>query len=54
MGPVLAKFLKCYFECLEQGLGQSEYHEDEESVDDLDEGEDEEDMGGYLLVAPPR
>merc|ERR1719507_2616610 len=37
-----------------EGLGQSEYHEDEESVDDLDEGEDEEDMGGYLLVAPPR
>merc|ERR1719507_2007600 len=37
-----------------EGLGQSEYHEDEESADDLDEGEDEEDMGGYLLVAPPR
>merc|ERR1712037_981622 len=37
-----------------EGLGQTEYHEDEESVDDQDEGEDEEDMGGYLLIAPPR
>ena len=40
--------------CLKQGLGPAEYHEGEESGDDLDEGEDEEDMGGYLLVAQPR
>merc|ERR1712130_894634 len=38
-----------------EGLGQqAEYHEEVESGDDLDGGEDEEDMGGYLLVAPPR
>ena len=65
MGPVLTKFLKSYFDTCAlncsswtQGLGQTEYHfdgkEDEESGDDLDEGENEDDLGGYLLVSPPR
>merc|ERR550517_1331551 len=39
-----------------EGLGQTEYHEgveDEEASDDLEEGEDEDDMG-YLLVSQPR
>merc|ERR1719239_1266259 len=39
-----------------EGLGQTEYHEgveDEEASDDLEEGEDEDDMG-YLLASQPR
>merc|ERR1719391_1027650 len=42
-----------------EGLGQTEYHldgkeGDESGGEDLDEGVDEDDLGGYLLAPPPR